>query len=206
MDLIYFFGQRNETISFSTFEYLEGLPFPLYLRFDSKLLISFSLILCLIFGFKLRLVILSFLRSPETNLGPINHLIWVDQINGLIYSIVILVRILTIHSPTPLCNIFGPHFGPFVNFVSCVYNAGSCIWSYFVAIFRVLFIFAQRWLTQNIGIDRFLNFLLVYGSMSVLVNGFVYNYLDDKGSITKACLHRSNADIEIINLYQVIQI
>jgi hypothetical protein len=202
--LINFFFERNETISFSTFEDSVGLPVPLYLPLEAKLLLSFSLILCLIFGFKLRLVILSYLRSPETNLGPINYLIWVDQMNGLMYSVVILVRIMTIHSSTPLCNIFGPQFGPSINLISCFYNSGSLFWSYFVAIYRVLFILAQRWLTQYVGIDRFLNFLIVYGLISVLANGSAYNYMDDKGSITKASFHRSNAYIEIMNSYQVI--
>ena len=41
----------------------EGLPFPLYLDIKWKLLITFVLSLALIFGIRLRLIIVSYLRS-----------------------------------------------------------------------------------------------------------------------------------------------
>jgi hypothetical protein len=37
----------------------------------------------LVQGSRLRLVIISYINSPESNLGPINRLIWIDQINGV---------------------------------------------------------------------------------------------------------------------------
>jgi len=35
-------------------------------------------------GMTLRAIILAFLAKPETNPGPINSLLWIDQINGLL--------------------------------------------------------------------------------------------------------------------------
>jgi len=35
-------------------------------------------------GLSLRTVILAFLAKPETNPSPINSLLWIDQVNGLL--------------------------------------------------------------------------------------------------------------------------
>ena len=35
-------------------------------------------------GMTLRFIILAYLAKPETNLGPINSLLWIDQVNGLL--------------------------------------------------------------------------------------------------------------------------
>ena len=133
----------NHVKYFHTFTDAEGLPFPLYLPFEWKLCLAVSLVICLLVGFRLRWVILSYLNSPESNMGPINYLIWVDQMNGLLYSSVIVVRILTILSPVPLNDLFGKYFGYTFNLLSCIYNSGMLFWSFFIALYRGMFILAQ---------------------------------------------------------------
>ena len=189
--------------TFSPFGQEEGLPFPLYLPLHWKIVLAIILVISLVVGFKLRFVILSYLSSPESNIGPINNLIWIDQLCGLGYSVVLLVRIMTLLSTVPLDSIFGPSFGYSINLLSCVYNAATCIWSLFIAVYRVLFILVQKPVSKIIGFDIILNILLLYGSVETVVIGSIYNHIDDKGSIIKSSAHLSNSDLAIINDYRV---
>ena len=124
---------ENKTLVFTPFTEEDGLPFPLYLPFPMKLAISVSLLFSVLVGLKFRLIIFSYLRSPENALGPINYLIWVDEVNGLIYSFVVVVRIALIHSAVPLNTIFGNNFGHIVGFIGCCYKAGSSMWGFLIA-------------------------------------------------------------------------
>jgi hypothetical protein len=49
-----------------------------------------------------------------------------DQMNGLLLAVVIVVRIATIHSSIPLAEVFGPTFVPLFNSLACIYLIGSC--------------------------------------------------------------------------------
>ena len=99
----------SSTIQFKPFAEFENEPFPLYLSFGTKLGLTLLLTLSLWFGMTLRTIIINYLRSPDTN-GPVNYLIWIDQLNGILLGIVILVKILAINSPVPLSLIFGESF------------------------------------------------------------------------------------------------
>ena len=73
------FGCPNETISFETFDDSIGLPFPLNKDPIWRLLLASILLIVLMFGTVLRRQIVQYLRSPDSKLGPINVLIWMDQ-------------------------------------------------------------------------------------------------------------------------------
>jgi hypothetical protein len=93
MNLVAFYDDKNISITFHPPDNAIGLPFPIYLPIGWKLFICVSLILTLFFGIKYRLVIFKYLAAPATNLGPINSLIFMDQLNGLLLAPVIVVRI-----------------------------------------------------------------------------------------------------------------
>jgi hypothetical protein len=93
MNLVAFYDDKNISTTFHPFDNAIGLPFPIFLTIGWKLFISVSLILTLFFGIKLRLIIFKYLAAPATNLGPINNLIFMDQLNGLLLAPVIVVRI-----------------------------------------------------------------------------------------------------------------
>ena len=59
---------------------IKTLPFPLSLSLPGRTLISFFLVMIAIVGSTLRGLILAFLNEPEVNLGPINFLLWIDQV------------------------------------------------------------------------------------------------------------------------------
>ena len=45
--------------------------------------------------------------------------------------------------------------------------------------------------------------LIAFGFVTLLTIAIPYNYFDAKGSLTKACHHYSDADLEILLEYQV---
>ena len=76
----------NETencTSFIPFDDVIGLPFPLNTHPALKYFLLVLTIVVLVQGTRLRLKIRTYLRSPESNLGPINILIATDQFAGL---------------------------------------------------------------------------------------------------------------------------
>jgi hypothetical protein len=93
MNLVAFYDDKNISTKFHPFDNAIGLPFPIFLPFGWKLFMSVSLLLTLFFGIKLRLIIFKYLAAPATNLGPINNLIFMDQLNGLLLAPVIVVHI-----------------------------------------------------------------------------------------------------------------
>jgi hypothetical protein len=106
----------------------DGLPFPLYLNGYWKALISIALLLTFIEGTRLRIVILSCLSSPETKLGPVNYLKWIDQINGFFLGYTIIARIMFIVSPYPASDLLGFDFCKLnVFFISVYLSAIQCL-------------------------------------------------------------------------------
>jgi hypothetical protein len=93
MNSVTFYDNTSISTTFLPFDNAIGLPFPIYLPIGWKLFISVYLLLTLIFGIKYRLIICKYLAAPATNLGPINSLIFMDQLNGLLLAPVIVVRI-----------------------------------------------------------------------------------------------------------------
>ena len=203
MNQIIFFVSQNQTTVFTQFPDEDGLPFPLYLPLHWKLFISSLLLISLVVGLQLRLIIFSFLRSPESNLGPINYLIWVDEANGVINAVVIVVRIAMIHSTHPLNAVFGHKFGQTVGLLSCIYNSGCCFWGFYISFYRVMYITNQNWLIKTVGAKRLLKILVCFGTAQVIILSFFYNEFDAKGSIIKSSDHTSTTDIDIFSSYEV---
>jgi hypothetical protein len=204
MDKLIFCFVENKTLAFTPFTQEYGLPFPLYLPFQWKLAISVSLLFSVLMGLKFRLIIFSYLRSPENSSGPINYLIWVDEVNGLIYSVVVVVRIALIHSAVPLNTIFGNNFGRIVGFISCCYNGAGCIWSFLIALYRIIFIMAQNWCFKTIGAKTFVKALVWFGALQAVLLSYFFNEFDTKGSIPKSSFHLSTSDMDILISYEVI--
>jgi hypothetical protein len=80
------------------------------------------------------------------------------QINGLFHALVIFIRVLFINIPVPLSTIFGQTFCQWIDMPNCVYLIGSVTWSFFISLYRVLYVKAQNCLRIRIGENRFLRF------------------------------------------------
>jgi hypothetical protein len=126
-----------------------GLPFPLYLSSFWNIVLVVLYSLTLYKGTQLRVIIISYINSPESNLGPINYLIWVDQINSCILSISILGRILYMVLPFPLTAVAPLEVCQFFTFVGLYHMGGTYMWGTCIAVFRVLFVTAQTCLKRT---------------------------------------------------------
>ena len=102
-------SSANISITFTPFIGIEGLPFPLYLKVEAKFVLILLLMINLYFGIKYKTVIVMYLRSSDSN-GPINNLVWFEQLNGFCLGIVILIKMIAIISPIPLSRILGNRF------------------------------------------------------------------------------------------------
>ena len=129
----------------------------------------------LIYGAKLRLKIISYILSPETKLGPINYLILMDQLNGILLATSIVIRIVFIISSTPLTSLFGKQFCKFSNLIGALYIGGSYGWSCFIAVYRVLYIKFQNWMKTQIGV---LNLLYLERYIFLKMHDLLIHFVD----------------------------
>ena len=136
MDSVRFLDYQNVTLHFFPLEEKLSLPFPLYLHFGWRIFIILTQFLTLIFGIKLRAIIFSYLRCPESKMGPINSLIWMDQITGIFLAVGIVLRMSAVNSPFPLSHVFGTGFCKWIGLPSIIYVCGGIIWSCLIAVYR----------------------------------------------------------------------
>ena len=101
---VFFISSNDSTlrILFIPFTGFDALPFPLYLPPSVRIVISLVLLIVLAYGSKYRYIIFSYLRAPELKMGPINYLIWIDQVNGVFLGFTILYKAIAINLPFPL--------------------------------------------------------------------------------------------------------
>ena len=136
MPFVSFHDETNVTVLFYPLEDHQSVPFPLNHHPGWKIGITVMQILTFIFGLKLRVIIFSYLLCPESKLGPINVLIWMDQINGIFLAIGTALRMMVVNSPVPLSNIFGNEFCKWIGLPGCIHLCGSIFWSCLIAFYR----------------------------------------------------------------------
>jgi hypothetical protein len=81
-------------------ELVQDLSFPMNLSPGGTFLIAISLLLIICIGLVLRATSLAYLCEPDIHIGPINYLLWIDQLNGLVQLGVILVIIIGVNDYT----------------------------------------------------------------------------------------------------------
>ncbi len=75
---------------------------------------------------------------PASNLGPINYLIWIEQLNSYILFPVICVRIASFLSPFPLSSLVASNFGPIFSLIAFIGLVGGSLWNFCIALYRWL--------------------------------------------------------------------
>ena len=101
-----FFTETENTESF-VFNSDNGSlpPFPFNLSYSTRIFISILMALVLVGGLHYRMLIFRYLVQPSTNKGPINLLIWIDQLNGLFLAINTIGRIIAFMLPFPMSQL-----------------------------------------------------------------------------------------------------
>ena len=141
--------------------------------------------------------------SPETILGVINYLIWLDQINGFFLGASMLIQAVLILIPFPPVDIVGSTFCEWIDFPGTFYIVGSAVWSAMTGIFRVLFIKATDWIRRDKNEKKVLFFCLLVGSFLHFTLSLWRASFDSWSAYEKLCTHRSNEEINIMLAYQV---
>ena len=134
---------NNCIIRFEQLSDLEGLPFPLYYGYEWRLLIATFMITALVKGLHYRAIIFKFLCSNNDYTKPINKLILLDQMNGLLLAFGVATRAIAIISPVALAQLFGSDFCRWISLPVSVYMVGKITWSFLIALMRVIYIKAQ---------------------------------------------------------------
>jgi hypothetical protein len=208
--MIRFFNGNSQTnssaenvVNFDMLDDSNGLPFPLSLPMIWKLILSSTLLLILLQGTRMRFGIICYINSPESALGAINYLIWIDEINGVLLGISIAIRIMFILSPYPISHLLGSDFCLVTEFVAISYIIGMTTWGCYIAFFRVLYIKAHTWLKNGIGVGNLLWLLLTIGVLQTILIGIMSVYADDESIVKRFCNHLSIKDIKIMEDYQV---
>jgi hypothetical protein len=192
-------------VNFHSLDDYDGLPIPLNFPTIWKLILSILLLVILVLGTRMRVAIISYINSPESTLGAINYLIWIDEINGALLGISIVVRIVFILYPYPISSQLGSYFCGVTEFIATAYIMGMTTWGCYIALFRVLFIKVHAWLKNCIGVGNFLWLLLTVGVLQNIVITALALYADDESIVKRFCNHLSIKDLEILDDYQVIQ-
>jgi hypothetical protein len=82
-----------------------------------------------VFGLKLKSIIVSYLRAPDTKLNPINSLIWMDQLNSICFGTVnLLFGAFAFVLVDPIRKSVGNSFCDWIPLFGCFSNVGSVIW------------------------------------------------------------------------------
>ncbi len=196
-------NNKTDLIFFKPLSDFEGLPYPLYLACQWKNLITILQVAALASGLKLHWIIFKCLKSPESN-GPLNRLIWMDQINGLFLGAVLAIKIFAMNSPNSLNELLGEEFCQFFDLMGTLNAVGSVTWTCFIAFFRIGYIKAQNWIKANVGEMTLLNLLLGLGVILNFGLALLLVTFDSHSSGKKICKHLSGQDIKIIQQYEVI--
>lgn len=120
----------------------DRIPFPLDLGFSSRLLIAIILTAVFLRGLGYRSGIFRFLAAEDSK-KPINQLIILDQLNGMLLSVGLLIRIIALLYPYPLESLLGPDFCFWASLPGTIYLSGKTSWSCLIALMRVTYIRAQ---------------------------------------------------------------
>jgi hypothetical protein len=193
----------EKVVTFYSLNDSDGLPIPLSFPTIWKLILSVSLLVILILGTRMRVGIICYINSPESKLGAINYLIWIDEINGVFLGISIVVRILFILSPYPIISLLGNNFCLITEFFATIYITGTTFWGCYIAVFRVLFIKGQTWLKNWIGVGNLLWLMLTIGVLENIVITVLSLYVDEESIVKRFCNHLSIKDFEILEDYKV---
>ena len=190
-------------ISFRVVSDDQNLPFPQNLDSHWRLAINTLLLIIFVHGTRLRLVIFSYIRSEESKWSPANVLFCLDQVNGLFLAMNFGMRIGYNTLNEPMSELLSPFACSCSEFISGLFISGTIVWRCCIAIFRVLYIKAQIWLTTKVGVSKLLISMVVFGVSQMILFSLVTVNLDKYSLSKRSCYRMSNYELEIINDYQV---
>ena len=198
MFVLGFSNSPNETMRLSLSSFDDDLPFPLSEPWYLQVLILILMLATFCQGLKFRSLIIRYLMSPECK-GPINVLIWADQMNGIFLGLGILFKMVIMLSPFPPAEVIGEGVCDWTSLLIGLYVAGAAAWSCAIAVFRVIVLRGSTLIKEGklLKILCFFSLGIHFG-----FGGLIASY-NNKNVTRKMCLHYSDKKIESIEAYQV---
>jgi len=191
-------NSSNETFHPDLTCFVDELPFPLTESryFQLAILILMLVIFC--YGLKLRMLIIRYLMSPECK-GPINALIWADQMNGTFLGIGILLKMAFLLHPVPLAKVLGDGFCNWAGVPISLYVTGAGSWSCAIAALRVAIIKGCPLFKEETMVR-----ILYTTSLSIHLGcGIMMAKYGEITAPVKLCFHYTDYENEIMELYKV---
>ena len=179
------------------------LPFPINQNLFVKILVCSVLAAILILGFRKRFLILTYMLSPEVKMNPPNLLFGLDQINGIFLALIIIFRIIFNLLPEPLSDLADPRICAFAELMSGSYISSTIVWRCYTAVLKLVYLKAQNWLQNTIGVNNLLLALVIVGLGKIALFSSVMIYSENDSYIKRSCYHRNATDLEILYGFQV---
>ena len=179
------------------------LPFPINQIMFIRLVMSLILAAILVQGLRKRFIILAYMRSPEIKMNPPNFLYSLDQANGIFLALIIIFRIIFNLLPEPMSDLVDPRICSFAELMSGFYLSGTIVWRCYIAILKLLYIKAQSWLLDRIGVNKLVALTVILGLSKMTLFSLVMINSDKDSYLKRSCYHRNAADLEILYGFEV---
>ena len=194
----FFFSNDTACLTFKVDSDKSFLPFPLNQNLYWRLLMSAALVAILVQGYKKRLLIAAYLKSPEVKLNPPTILFGLDQVNGIFLALSILFRIAFNLLPESLSDLAYPNVCDFVELFSGLYISGTIGWRCNMAIVKLLYVKGSQWLKNNTKANKILAVQVTLVIFTMTAVSIVMVICDKDSYIKRSCYHKTAVDLEIM--------
>jgi hypothetical protein len=84
-----------------------------------------------------------------------------------------------------------------------MYLIGATVWSSLIAVYRILFIKAQKWVQNQFGDKTFLRLIFISGLAQSFAFSYLLAFFDYEGVNIKLCTHLNSEGIDILQNLKV---
>ncbi len=122
-----------------------------------------------------------------------------NQLTGIFLGLNIIYTLVVLHLPFPLASVIGEGACKWTRLLSTLYITGQAVWSFFIALYRVLFIKFQNLFKKGIKETTFVFFLSQAGILYIISSSVFLAYYD-RGMQYKLCSHHSMKEVQILDV------
>jgi hypothetical protein len=115
----------------------------------------------------------------------------------------ILTTLVFLHLPFALVTIAGESVCRWTNLLGTLYFSSQTVWSFFIALYRVLYIKFQSLFKTGIKETTFVFFLSNVGFLYIALSGTFFAFYE-RGMVYKLCTHYSIQQIEILDVSNIL--
>jgi hypothetical protein len=118
---------------------------------------------------------------------------------GIFMGLNIALTLVFLQLPFALGSITGEGVCMWISLLGTLYFTGQIVWSFYIAICRVLFIKFQSLFKNGIKATTFVFCLSRVGFIYIALSGMFFAYFE-RGMLFKLCTHKSILEIQILDV------